>query len=546
MVSSAFLLWILTASPPAVVDTASPSVADGGVAHAVSALAAARDWSAGTIEEQLTRDTTLVPFGKGAIFVPAMTNPLDEPPVSVWQGGDKIGEGTTGKRLVLLPGTYIVRIGSGAEEQRFQVQASVRELFTTIVPATWSGLAVHVVDEQLSSVRQSYEIIRVEDRQYFGVGFGSNEQAGEPVTTWILQPGLYKIVRIGESYRARTNFSTVRVMPGQLTHFLLVVDADTGDFKGGGEVPATEVFQAHGGVFWTTFVLGGDMSLNTRRNVPGSPNVRAGEAYAGHAFADGNLSAPILGNPFLLRLQIEEGQSKAQGLPLQKSQDQMVLDALYVYRLAPWIGPYLRGSGETNLLTGYQSFKTPTDVEVDNEDGTLRRTAKVTSLRLSKPFGFTSIKEGAGLNLRLFKAVFGETSLRLGVGARHRITDALLESTGSATADPLVYRRVASTNQVGIEATIIAVARITRWALLNLELDSLTPFDEPRNVVLEAAGSLALKVTAFISVNYVARFLRDPTLLSSNAEITRQTISDIFKQARWEQDVLLRFSFEIP
>src|SRR5262245_29450635 len=41
-----------------------------------------RGWAAGTIQEQLDRDPTLVPFGKGAVFVPAMTDPLDEPPVA--------------------------------------------------------------------------------------------------------------------------------------------------------------------------------------------------------------------------------------------------------------------------------------------------------------------------------------------------------------------------------------------------------------------------------------------------------------------------------
>ena len=93
-------------------------------------------WSAGTIHEQLRDDPTLVPFGKGAIFVPAMTNPLDEPPVSVWQGGQKVAEGTTGRRILVLPGAYNVRMGSGTVEQRFSVQTTVRELHTSVVPVS--------------------------------------------------------------------------------------------------------------------------------------------------------------------------------------------------------------------------------------------------------------------------------------------------------------------------------------------------------------------------------------------------------------------------
>jgi hypothetical protein len=72
-------------------------------------------------------------------------------------------------------------------------------------------MQVHVIDEQYGSVRASYEIIRMDDRAYVGLGFGTDEQAGEPVSTWILRPGLYKIIRVGETYRARRDFFTVRV-----------------------------------------------------------------------------------------------------------------------------------------------------------------------------------------------------------------------------------------------------------------------------------------------------------------------------------------------
>ncbi|HSI04489.1 MAG TPA: hypothetical protein VLC93_08440, partial [Myxococcota bacterium] len=55
------------------------------------------EWPAGTVRAQLERDPTLVPFGKGAIFVPSMTTGLDEPPVTVYFGGELIAESTTGK-----------------------------------------------------------------------------------------------------------------------------------------------------------------------------------------------------------------------------------------------------------------------------------------------------------------------------------------------------------------------------------------------------------------------------------------------------------------
>jgi len=486
----------------------------------------------------MDRDLTLVPFGKGAVFVPAMTEPLDEPPVSVWQHGERVAEGTTGKRIVVLPGSYQVRLGSGAEEQRQQLPVEVRELTTTVVPVTWSGLAVHVVDEQLTSVRQSYEIIRVEGREYVGVGFGADEQAGEPVATWIVKPGLYKIVRVGESYRARRDYATVRLMPGELTHFNLVVDAETGDFQGGGEVPLEEVFQSHADGFWGRMVVGADGTLNKRENVVGSAD---GETYTLRGFVDAKMNAEILSNPLLLQLQIEEGQTRIPVGDWQKSQDRMDIDALYVYRLAPWVGPYLRGSGDTNLVPSYQRFELPTYVALKDAHGRPRQVhAGATRQPLARSFGVTSTKEGLGLNLRLFKASFGESSVRVGAGARQRITNGVFQEVDDQAQDVAAaaalgqsvetYARVPFSSQTGVECTWVATGRITRWVLFNLELDSLVPFEDRENVVLEAEGTVTVKLTSYVSLNYVGRFLRDRTLSAKD---------------RKEQDLLLRLSFEI-
>jgi hypothetical protein len=469
-----------------------------------------RGWSAGTIAAQMQADATIVPFGKGAIFVPAMTNPFDEPPVSVWQGGRKVAEGTTGRRVVVLPGTYNVRMGSGTVEQRFKVQTAVRELHTSVVPVSWSGLSVHVVDEKMNSLRGSYELIRVEDREYLGIGFGADEQAGEPVSTWILRPGLYKIVRVGETYRARRDFATVRLTPGVLTHFQLVLNEETGAFEGGGEIPEEELFAFGRGALWTTLIFGGDLSLISRKNVLGNPD---GESYEVRAFLDTKLSVEILSSPLILRLQIEEGWNKAPEIPWQTSQDRAQLDALYVYRIRPWIGPYLRGGAETNLLEGWQYFEEPRNFEVYLPDGTLRRAVEnADRLRLRSPLGLAQVKEGAGINVRVFKELFGETNVRAGVGARHRITRGLLEQISGDNDNPLVYERVDNNNSVGIEATLLSVWRITRWVVANIELDALVPFDDLNQVVLDFEASLAVKLTRYISINYAARFLRDRTL----------------------------------
>jgi hypothetical protein len=486
-------------------------------------------WPAGTIHEQLDKDTGLIPYGKGALFVPAMTNPLDEPPVAVYYQDERIAEGTTGSRIILNPGTYDVRVGSGAGEQRLGIQTTVRERHTTVVPVSWAGLSIHVVDERLGSLRGSYEIIRVEDREYLGIGFGTDEQAGEPVTTWLLRPGLYKIVRVGETYRARRDFATVRLVEGHHTHFLLVQD-DAGEFKGGGEVPEDELFQAKDG-FFGSLILGGDLTFNHRANVPG---VTPGISFSFRAFLDARLSVEIFDSPLVLSFQIEEGQTKPPDLPFQKTIDRADLDLLYIYQINQIVGPYIRFGGETNVLPSDQNFEEPTRVVLRASDGetVVEDIPDATEIDLAGPIGLSTLREGAGINLRVFKELWGETTLRAGIGARHTLARGDVYLLQSDESDDLVkyYDLVPTVNRFGAEATILGVARISRWVLFNLELDTLIPFNGFDKSVLEIEASVALKLTTYLSVNYVVRFLLD------------RLISD---EDQLQQDILLRFSVEV-
>lgn len=513
-------------------------------------LAAGEGWPAGRVDAQLDEDSTMVPFGKGAIFVPAMRSGLDEPPIEVLKNGERVAEGTTGKRVILLPGTYQVRIGSGASQQRMTAQATVRELSTTVIPVSWSALTVHVVDTNYGSLRSSYEIIRVSDREYMGIGFGTDEQAGEPISTWVLEPGLYKIVRVGENYRARRDFVTVRLVANKHTDFLLVLDPETGEFAGGGEVPASELFRPQDG-FFGSLVVGGDVTMNVRNNVLGLAD---GISVAARGFIDGRMSVNVFDNPLILQLQIEEGLTNTPEAPIQKTIDRVDLDALYLYRFKPWIGPYARVGAETNIFPGDQNLPTEFVVVRRDQDGNvIDRSGLTDSVRLSPSFGFSSVREGIGLNVRAVKTVSAELNLRAGFGARHRVAQDLFElDPCSRTADPndlritatpecmplvdpdnptLIFRQIAGNDQIGAETAILATVRLTRFILVNLELDALltAPLE---NSVIEAEGSVALKLTSFVSINYVARYTRDATIAVGSPD-------------RLVQDILLRFSVDL-
>ncbi|MEO1339515.1 MAG: hypothetical protein AAFV29_27995, partial [Myxococcota bacterium] len=128
-------------------------------------------------------------------------------------------------------------------------------------------------------------------------------------------------------------------------------------------------------------------------------------------------------------------------------------------------------------------------------------------------------------------AVFAEVNVRTGLGGRHRLTRDLFVLDRDGGSDmPTIFSEVDSDNQVGVETTVLAVARITRWVILNLEVDTLLPFTSFRETLIDLEGSIALKLTRFLSVRWVARFIRDRAIQADD---------------RFENDILLRFSVEL-
>src|SRR6187455_3383225 len=151
-------------------------------------------WIAATPEEQLAADTTPVPAGSGAVFVPAMTNGAEEPETLVFQAEKRVASGQNGKRIVLPPGSYVLRIGSSPLNQMMTVPVEIAAGDTKLVPVTWGGIIVEVVDKNNVPHRGTYELIQVSDRQPYAVGFGADTLLGEKLKTTLATPGLYLIV----------------------------------------------------------------------------------------------------------------------------------------------------------------------------------------------------------------------------------------------------------------------------------------------------------------------------------------------------------------
>ena len=331
-------------------------------------------WTTPPAADQLAADTTVVPSGMGAVFVPAMTNGIDEPEALIYQGEQLVASGLNGRRIVLAPGSYTVRVGSAPLDQTVSVPVTVTAGNTSLVPVRWGALVVGVVDENNIPHRGSYELIQVSDRQPYTVGFGADTLLGERIRTLLVGPGLYRIVRPGSNYRTRTDFSTVLIPEGGVVYYKLVLDPDDGTLLGAGVVPPEEIGIVTDRSGWSRmYSIGVGVPFASTSNVVGVANQ---SSIGGTVTFDYYLRYDKDENYFSSIFEVEEGfiridPQDQDALPVQKTLDRLRFDVLYTRFMSPRVGPYVRFGLLTNLFESNVLVTEPTTVVKQHLDGSV-------------------------------------------------------------------------------------------------------------------------------------------------------------------------------
>lgn len=490
-------------------------------------------WTEPPPETQLARDRVEIPLGKGAVFVPSLTGPLNEPPV-ILVDGDEVLDIPTGERVLVDPGMYTVIVSSGSPGQGEGVAIEVAEGATTLVPVTWGALRIEVVDDKRVPHRGGYELIRADTREPYGTGFGADTLQGEALTTWLLPPGVYRIVRPGSNYRALRDFATVYVPPAGFVRYRLVLDPDTGEFQGSGVLLPGEFGSPQGRAqrWATSLVVGALGSLAQQRNVVGVNNQLT---VAGSLFVDGQVAYNVGRHTASLLGQVEEGASQIRPqegdpLPLVKTRDRLRLDGLYTYYAIPWLGPYGRATGES------QAFRT--DVLVTEDTELLRRSASgreyVEVVRtndtffVANPWQPTLLREGAGLNARFVNRRWITLNLRAGLGLRQNRYGGAWVIEDTPRTPEIEYRQVESFDQQGLESALVATARLPGWAVYATNLELFGDFQELERPSVEWRNTLTLRLTRSLSVNYYLNLERLPQVVD-----TLQLEQSVLLRASW-------------
>jgi len=478
---------------------------------------------------QAEMDPRMEPPATGVIFVPAMTDPVLEPSYLVLED-DGTDSWTTpmGRKTFVPPGRYTVIVGSGPLDQRLEFEATVVEGRVTWIPVEWSGLVVNVVDETGSPFRGGYEVVRLPEREYAGLGLGAAIAEGERLTTWVMRPGTYMLLVAGESYQARRNFVTLRLAPGELLHYTLVLSSESGDLLGAGEIASFRPQQRTTG--WNlSLVVGGSFDLSESSRVIGKSD---GTSVGLSGFVESLFGYLGEVDRFYGRLNLTAGGTfRLPDQPFVSRVDELSLDLLYVYRLAPWFGPYARASVETQVLPGRQLFEQPTDVRrLDREGRELGVSRGVTSFTLAHPLMPVEPRYATGLRFDLRAGRTLSLATRIGVGGRHVFTRGLFILADDPETPELEVRQVADIDQFGAELALVAELNLGRWVVLKVDTSVLIPFSGAEETFVDLRGSAILRLTTFASLNYTLRVRHDPAL-SADTQLDHQ--------------VLLRFAYKL-
>ena len=460
-------------------------------------------WESPPPSTQLEMDDTIVPIGKGAVFVPSMTNPDNEPVYGILSDGDIIEESSTGKRITLVPGVYTIVYGTGTSDQMMRKKIKVVESATTLVKPDWSGLVIDVIDESRTKVREYYELLDQNTGLSYGIGQGVEQGLDEQLRTWILPPGQYKVVKPGGNITDVINFGTIRLSPGELVHAILVIDSSTLNFLGFGY--RTDIRQR----------LQSNKNWNVRSELAGNallnrvePSDETGDDsdwsltstvqwLTDARYESGRHVIPVWSN-------LEEGLSMEKGQVLRKYIDKAEFKLTYIYRLTNLLSPYIRVAAESQLFKTSQNFDDPTDYDKITAAGDTVRVTGAKKINLAGAFSPIYFKQGFGINSILLKTLPINLNLRSGYGARQTFArDAYTYDSSNKILSPIQEADV-----TGVEFLLLGDIRFGRYILFDTEFDILMPNAKADEWVFDSENRLRINLTSNVSLLLTAEFWR--------------------------------------
>jgi hypothetical protein len=450
-----------------------------------------------------------LPPGHGAVIVPALTTADTEPGWSLSGEAGFRGSAVAGKAVAAPPGRYEVLAGSGARAQRARVKVDVRAGELARVRPTWGALVVHTIDRDETPFRGPYLLFDLITREPYGFGRGAQEEVGEQVDAWLLRPSIYKIIGPLEDLDTVVNFATVEVRPGEVKHFVVVMDPTSGDFHGSGVVPTAD-FTVRGSLlghrqkketrpdaFKVKARVGGDVAQSSSDNVLGVGGASLGFGL----FTDFAASYRWKRHLFNLLLDVKGGVRKNSGESfVRKVQDELSLESIYIHQTWPRVGFYARVMATTQIANTNLRYEEPTEVVILGEEP-----RSVRKVRVAASLDPLFLLESAGVNLRLIRHVAADVDARLGLSLRQTVTSGFLVSSDDPDTTVVELERADRSFNVGGEVVLAATTRLTQIASLRIDVDLFLA----KEIQVLAEATLSIRLFGPMSIGILGALRRD-------------------------------------
>ncbi|HZK76164.1 MAG TPA: DUF3078 domain-containing protein [Candidatus Kapabacteria bacterium] len=185
---------------------------------------------------------------------------------------------------------------------------------------------------------------------------------------------------------------------------------------------------------------------------------------------------------------LDFGQTRLDGQGLQKTDDEINLESVLMYKLGAHVNPYAAVSLLTQFAPGYQYSDT----------------AGVAPTEVSNFFDPAYIKESAGAGWVVSKAF----QTRLGLALREIITNHFPQYASEPLETEVKKVRI----QGGLESESEAEIPVDDNVLFRAKVDLFSPFNTMDRIVVHGEGSLIAKVSKVFSAELSALFINEPDI----------------------------------
>ena len=463
-----------------------------------------KTWISQDPSKQLKEEGYDDQLGYGRFFVPSFTFSEWEPKIKVYnrKTDEIISDLRTGVSNYIKPGSYRILFGSATETyDRVTRYFDIKEQSTKIIEPTWGCLLVNIIDEYRQDIRYGYEIYHYDKDISIGVKYSRDENDyDESKSTWILKPGKYKLVKLGEPFNTFKNFTTFQILPSELKQYTIVVNSTTNDFIGAGEL-TQGIYSKKSFTDWNEHLfLKGNLTFDSYNTSDNEENV-TNASFKGKIENQFKYDhKPYYAN---LKQEVETEFRKDDEDSFKISYDKLELQNIGIYFLTDIFGFYTEITFENKIFSEISYHSDEIDALKIDREGVESLEENVTEVTVSPMLFPIKTSEEIGLNFTILETTYSNFYIRTGVGVYQTINENSYEKSFEESNDTLfVYREKENDFYYGYVFTSGADFQLTNNLTFTAEANYVYAIKEEQDYQFIWDSYINYKLLKYISIDY--------------------------------------------